>query len=78
MSDTDIIREGASRLREAMMMGRTTLAKIQGAQEQDRQLVKAREYWGDRDDDQGLITRGINLRIAARDIILAATTSAGE
>lgn len=31
--DTDIIREGASKLREAVTMGRVTLAKIQSAQE---------------------------------------------
>lgn len=69
--DNEIIREGAARLREALSTGRVSLNRIAAQQATDLQTVKVREYWGDHNEEQQLITHGIKLRIAAREEILA-------
>lgn len=56
--DIDIVGEGVQRLRDALTANRVTLARIEREYDSDRRLLEAREFWGDKDDDQRLITRG--------------------
>lgn len=62
----DIISQGEAKLRKALSQGRVTLDRVYAEQARDIETVRVREYWGDRDDEQRLITQGIKLRIAAR------------
>jgi hypothetical protein len=65
-----LITQGVTKLRNALSNGSITLDRIQWAQEQDVECVRAREYWGDHNQDQRIITEGIKLRITARNLLL--------
>lgn len=69
--DRDLIQQGATLLGEALMQGKVTLDKVRCAQATDVQTVSVREYWGDKNDEQRLVTKGIKLRIAVRNLILS-------
>jgi len=68
--ETEMIQQGATKLREALTLGRVTIECIREQQRRDVETVRVREYWGDHNDEQRLVTQGIKLRIAARKIIL--------
>lgn len=68
--DNNLIRQGVATLRTALDEGKVTLDRIRRERDRDTETVRVREHWGDINDEQRLITRGIKLRIAARDIVL--------
>lgn len=71
VTDEALIAEGVARLTEALGSGKVQRARVQAELDRDTQVVIAREWLGDRDDEQRLITHGIKLRNEARRQALA-------
>jgi hypothetical protein len=80
MSDDDnnLVQQGAAMLREAINSSKVTLNQIRRERDTDAATVRAREHWGDINDEQRLITRGIKLRIAARDLVLESSSATSK
>jgi len=64
--DEQLISTGAATLSFALTTGRVTREQVAEELARDTETVRVREYWGDHNDEQRLITRGIKLRIEAR------------
>jgi hypothetical protein len=68
--DEQLISKGVSNLSFAFTTGRVTREQVIAELARDTETVRVREYWGDHNDEQRLITRGIKLRIEARKLLL--------
>jgi hypothetical protein len=73
--DEQLISAGTTKLHEALTLGRVTIERVCEELARDAETVRVREYWGDHNDEQRLVTRGIKLRIEARKRLLNSQTT---